>query len=862
MGARSWTLLSNLIIPGCFYSPMGQPGDASGAEETGVTSAVSTDNVPTTSMTSTDESDSTATSSPVCEEDPLPLDPAVYQFEARNSLYESVEGLLEMLGIDAHHVNTFPTASQAGRPLVLVEANTGRFTYQPFTDIQTCPADGPLDGAFFGCDGFRYTTVDEQGCTSDGQAVLAVRPEETASYVRLASLSCRGAGFAIEGTKEDTAYAGTAVRSIGDLNGDGFDDILVGTCKNNASFIIYGKPDTSNIDLQQIFDAMDTTVSGRRIVGQDSSVACQFEYAGHLGDFNGDGLDDFILGAPTHGNGKGRVYLVFGASDLPQPLVLANLGAGGLTLDGEAESDVFGSAVAPAGDVNGDGLQDALITARFASGDGKDVAGKAYVVFGTDDSPQDPVPIETLVQTKQALMYLGEASSDWFGYSAIGGVDVNGDGLSDIISSAIRVGGDAGRIYVIFGQSEGPTPPLANVVAGDGGFAFDGGQPGWGSGFHLHAFEGAATSWLLVGSTGYDGDRGIAHALPLAAYVEDMLVTSPATLDLMLSGPLGFSLQGKEASDSVGGRVSGGGDFDGDGRPDILIAASEAIANDADNTGQVYAIFSQDFSTPIDLSVSPGRIPASRGFAFAGDLVGDFAGSSVDARGDINGDGMTDILVGARNAGTAEDEHEGRIYVAFGGCLSGARTTHLGRPPCADLNDCPVEVLMAGDGFDGIVGGARDNDIRNVGAQDVVNAGAGDDTIYVTAAGFVRITGGRGDDTLVVDGATLDLTTRHLPSIEAIENIELIHGATVTIDHRHVRFLAASARTRTVTVRGGPDSKVNLRLFGVKLPQFVAMGDNGAGYFEYWLPAGVLPLKLLVQTELDICEAIDMDGCE
>lgn len=864
--------LAALAAEACFYSPTGQPSAADGTTDptsgtlvapTGPDAPTGTAATEDSATTLFDESTTGATTTPACP-DGAALDPAVYAFDAANALVTPAEGVLQQLALTDHQLDPLPAESQAGFPLSLVDANDGTFSVEPFTDrmdptsCTLADLDDPYAGAFFGCDGFDITARDSQACAHDGRVVLSVRPEPDEKYVRLASLGCRRAGFVIEGDRQHdddlpdmwnspTEYAGSAVRMIGDINGDGLDDILVRNAKeleDPSAVIVFGRADTTTVHLEEVLAG----VGGLAIEGE-VTTGYNREYADHIGDFNGDGFSDFAIGAPGFAALTGRAYIVFGGPDLKSsPLLqLAGLPAtsGGLIIDGEDLDDQFGE-VAAAGDVNGDGLQDVLITAKFATDDPLNTpkAGKVYVVFGR--AAPGIASIEDLLDNAEALAYTGEATNNAFGYSASGDIDVNGDGLADIVVGATGFAGNTGRTYVIFGQAAGPTPSMAEVAAGNGGFAFTGAMVGHESGSHVHAFEGLTTPWLLIGSQAKG--PGSAHALKLRSFLP---VSSPTKLNDDLKDMFGFWVRGKDATAGVGSRVSGGGDLDGDGHPDILVAAPGAIANDASDTGQVFVLHSHDFGTPIDLAQT-GRIPADRGLSLAGELTGDFAGASIDGRGDVNGDGMSDILVGARNAGVTPDEHEGRAYVGFGGCTSGARVTHLGRPPCDDPDDCDIEVHLASEGADSIVGGARDNDIRGVGTGDVVYAGAGNDTIEVVEDGFTRVTGGHGDDTLVVDGVALDLTLHAPRWIDGIETIELRNGASVVLGHAHVRRLA----TRVLTIRRELGTQARLGLFAPDVPPFTDAGsmpiDEGE-YQLYQLAFGKEPLVVRIQTDIGAC---------
>jgi hypothetical protein len=259
---------------------------------------------------------------------------------------------------------------------------------------------------------------------------------------------------------QDFASAGYSVSSAGDVNGDGLADLLVGATRAGGgyaalgaagnAYIVFGKTDASVINL---FDLETTTnTKGYVIKGEAAGDELGFSVRS-AGDVNGDGLADVIVGTPLKNNFAGAAYVVFGKSDgsnINLTDFSTNSSTNGFALRGLA-NDHAGYTVSAAGDVNGDGLGDLII------GTGDDPirevyqwGNKCYVMFGKADS--NTVEASDLVAGKGGFVFNGPANADdqsSFAASAAG--DLNGDGFADLIVGGLRIGGFAGKSYVIFG---------------------------------------------------------------------------------------------------------------------------------------------------------------------------------------------------------------------------------------------------------------------------------------------------------------------------------------------------------------------------------------------------------------------------
>jgi hypothetical protein len=200
-------------------------------------------------------------------------------------------------------------------------------------------------------------------------------------------------GFALDGQGAND-LAGAAMNGVGDVNGDGYDDFLVGVSGPGLTYLIFGQSSfpTGPFDLGYFNQGID----GIAMLPQQSADRCGFAVDGG-GDFNGDGLPDFIVGAYLNddaGANTGRAYVVYGHSELGVVSTFYfdhienGAGAGnayGFLIDGEIAGDQVGESVANAGDVNGDGFDDFVLGARQADPNGA-ASGRSYVIFGSEDA--------------------------------------------------------------------------------------------------------------------------------------------------------------------------------------------------------------------------------------------------------------------------------------------------------------------------------------------------------------------------------------------------------------------------------------------------------------------------------------------
>ena len=491
--------------------------------------------------------------------------------------------------------------------------------------------------------------------------------------VNLSDVAAGTGGFVINGIDPDDA-SGRSVSGAGDVNGDGLADAIVGAYSadpggnSNAgeSYVVFGKAGTAPVSLADI--AAGT--GGFVINGIDPEDRSGFSVSG-AGDVNGDGLADLIVGAffaDPDGNGNaGESYVVFGKADTA-PVSLADVaaGTGGFVINGIDPGDNSGFTVSGAGDVNGDGLADLIVGAYRADPGGSNLAGESYVVFGKTDTT--PVSLSDVAAGTGGFVINGIDTNDYSAISVSGAGDVNGDGLADLIVGAPGAdpGGSnlAGESYVVFGKVDTAPVSLADVAAGTGGFIINGIDPVDRAGFSVSGagdVNGDGLADLIVGAFFADPDgNGNAGESYVVFGKAD---TAPVILADVVAGTGGFVINGIDPSDLSGLSVSGAGDVNGDGLADLIVGAYRADPDGNSNAGESYVVFGKADTSPISLA---DVVAGTGGFVINGIDGYDRSGRSVSGGGDVNGDGLADLIVGAPGADPGGNSAAGESYVVFG----------------------------------------------------------------------------------------------------------------------------------------------------------------------------------------------------
>lgn len=533
----------------------------------------------------------------------------------------------------------------------------------------------PIAGSFVGfqraCIGPRCALV---LAVSAGLTMLCPSPLRAGpdpGQIELADLDGSN-GFSLDGEAQNDR-SGRSVSAAGDINGDGVDDVIIGAFladpNGNASgrsYVVFGSTNgfASPIALSTLNGSNGFVLNGEVEADRAGwSVAA-------AGDVNGDAIDDLIIGAifaSPNGNRSGRSYVVFGSDQgFSSPFELTALnGSNGFVLNGEALDDESGQSVSGAGDINGDGIDDLIIGAPFADPNGTD-SGRSYVVFGSENAFSNPFELSSL-NGSNGVMIDGEAADDYSGASVSAAGDINGDGIDDLAIGAFFAdpnGNASGRSYVVFGSASGFSSPLnLSSLNGSNGFALNGESAGNQSGKSLSGagdINGDGIGDLIIGAARTDPDGNESGRSYVVFGSADGF---PGSLDLSsLDGSSGFILDGDGPLDRFGTSVSAAGDFNFDGLDDLIVGADSADGS-GNASGRSYVVFGSDdpFSNPFSVSMINGL----NGVVLNGELMNDMSGESVSGSVDINGDGIDDVIIGARGA-DPNGSSSGRTYVVFG----------------------------------------------------------------------------------------------------------------------------------------------------------------------------------------------------
>ncbi len=743
----------------------------------------------------------------------------------RTEFDDDADGNIDRVNVAENQITAYGAPDAEGDPLVysLSGTDAARFTIIPDTgevsfiaapDFEA-PGDADRDNVY----NITVTAFDGTNRTNHNVAITVT---DEYDLIPLSSLDGSN-GFILNGIDAND-QSGFSVSSAGDVNGDGYDDLIIGANggdpngDSNAgeTYVVYGGANAPGTGGRFNFSSLNGS-NGFTLNGIDAGDGSGRSISS-AGDVNGDGYDDLIIGAnggdPNGDSDAGETYVVYGGANAPGTGGVLDLGAldgsNGFTLTGIDAGDFSGISVSSAGDVNGDGYDDLIIGARGADPDGDSQAGEAYVVYGGANAPGTGGVLDLgALDGSNGFTLTGIDAYDRSGRSVSSAGDVNGDGYDDLIMGAYRADSQTGETYVIYGGASAPgTEGRFNLstLNGSNGFILTG----------IDRFDNSGTSVSSAGDVNGDGYDdliiGARYADPNGdnrageTYVVYGGANAPGTggvLDLgALDGTNGFTLTGIDRNDYSGWSVSAAGDVNGDGYDDLIIGARYADPNGDSAAGETYVIYGGASAPGTDGVLDLEALNGSNGFTLTGIDPFDDSGISVSSAGDVNGDGYDDLIIGAFRADPNGDSEAGETYIVYGGATG---------------TESLVPVTASGTAAaDNFTGNAGDDSFTEIATNDVVRGGAGDDMISVTALDFAAIDGGTGADTLVLDGAglSLDLTGAGHAGVDSVELFDLsgTGGDTLVLDARAVFDLTEEREggVASLDVRGDADDRVDL----------------------------------------------------
>lgn len=444
--------------------------------------------------------------------------------------------------------------------------------------------------------------------------------------------------------EQENSLSGLSSSAAGDINNDGFSDVLVAAPYFSGAYKREGKVALYLGSAQGVSSTPSWTIVGAK---EDAQLGISLSSAG---DVNNDGFDDVVIGMPNGGpNFEGEALLFLGsAAGLPQTPSWIARGATGL--------ERLGSSVSQAGDVNKDGFADVIVGAPGFS-NGQLAEGRALVFLGSS----------TGLRTQPAWSHEGDVASSLTGASVSAAGDVNGDGFTDVVVGAPQ--------HTILHSSEGRVSVFLGGVSGLGSQAawtLAGGQ-NWGQlGFSVATagdIDRDGFDELLVGHPGYGAIRANAGRVLLFKGSASGLGTTPS-----------WTFLGGISEAQLGATVASAGDLNNDGFSDVILGIRGYVSRGI-RTGAAFVFLG-----------SGAGLPSMADWTFSG-LTGPGAfGASASSCGDINGDGLSDLVIGDPYA-TSGSSANGAAYVFLGNRTSSLAVSGLSCsvvPPTPTPGSSPV----------------------------------------------------------------------------------------------------------------------------------------------------------------------------
>ena len=773
----------------------------------------------------------------------VPAQPIVGNITTRTA----IDGLAvsdpdEGSGFESSEVEVVLTTTEAIGAFNVIDATEGGLNFvgdSNFTDTVTIRGSLADINATFSTPGaveftppFKRSGLFELSLTIDDLDPRGPLANTQTQDLLLNIFSLNEANTTIAGQIPDGNLGRTAT-NVGDINGDGFDDIAM--VQDNASerevIVFYGASEPFNAspagaDGNNGFVVTSTLFSTSERFGE--------AVIGH--DVDRDGFNDLIIGDPgadlaSIDTDDGRVYVLFGSATIPAFNDLSDEEPGTIRYEVLENNDFdqvgaeIGTALA-VGDINGDAFPDLLVGAPGAfNTQSESLPGAVFVLFGDAETGTNfnSPPISGL---EPDLAILGPQTGDGFG-SAVAAGDVNGDAIDDLIvgaPTATRQGVSAsGSVYAVAGRDRaafGSQQVVVNSLLdnAEDGFEYQGsndanGELG-GSVAFADDINGDGFGDFIVGEPGvmFDpGDsstrRGMAHVLFGTNMNPDPATIPGGYFRGELDGSNGYFVYPPASEASFfGDSVGGGGDINGDGLRDVIIGyPAFAATGVSPQDGTAYLLFG---GTPDASSLDLSGLDGRNGFVIESEEPGtndDRTGEMVTTLGDFNGDGFDDLLVSVPLVDTPISA-AGRVHVINGANFLGLNMS---------IGDDQANALPVGNSF--IIAGDGDDTLGSVSANSVLRGGRGNDSLDYSndllADGGSNDATGMGVDTLLIgseEGNPVRINNVALPRHQRARNIELISlgDTALAVDALEVQSLTDGRNTLRVDGTGNPANAV------------------------------------------------------
>ncbi len=619
-----------------------------------------------------------------------------------------------------------------------------------------------------------------------------------------------GEGYKVDGLAGNQQL-GYTVSNAGDVNGDGYDDVLMtsrqGANGRGAAYEIFGSASGAG-------NLLDTNDIGGAIAGFAINVEATknaLTSISSAGDLNDDGLADIIVGTSSATGSDAVAHVIYGKTSTTT-VELSALGSGGFTINNPSAT-LISHRVSNIGDINADGFDDVIVSQAGSTGN-----GEVYVIYGSASGVDILLSDIANPASTNGFKIFTLANTDYTEISGAG--DVNGDGIADLVVGDREGNGGGGEVYIIYGQAGNVRNNIdlnAFVAAPSLGFSIKGSTTD-------SNFEDVGASVAEAGDVNGDGFADIIIGNPFSdlggsnagiafvvfgksniTEVDIVALSSDANTE-------GFSIVGSAPNGFLGNAntIHSAGDVNGDGLDDLILGYYK----------DTYVVYGKMGGASIDLANFDNGT-TSQGFLISSDSIAGGDRLAVSGGGDINGDGFDDLIIGS-GWSDQNGTSSGSTYVIYGAADAGD-DIYFG-----SAND---DSLIGNVGANRLIGKQGNDILIGNGGADVMRGGEGDDVLAISDLNFAVVDGGSsGTDTLRFDVAlTADFTTisdNRMVDIEVIDLTQDGGNSSITLNLTDVLNLSSSTTiANTLTILGSAGDQVELN-------------DISAGGVGLWVETG------------------------